>query len=118
MEMYKSYLKERSDIELVTSEHGFATYETFFSETGLDCYIQDIYVVPEARRGRAASRLADKITIIAIELGCDRLLGSVDLKASNPTQSIKVLLRYGFEVFKSETDFIWFKKNIGDLNGK
>ena len=116
MDMYRQYLKERTDTELVTSDQGFATYTTTFSDGGyFDCYIEDIYVIPEARRGRAASRLADKIMLIAKQQGCDRLLGSVDLNAANPTTNIKVLLGYGFEVFKSEENFIWFKKTIQEI---
>lgn len=113
MKMYKQYLKERTNTEMVVSDQGFATYTITYSDEGtIDCYIEDIYVIPEARRGRAASRLADKIKQKAEDMKCSRLLGSVVPSANNSTISLKALIGYGFELMKSEENIIWFKIDL------
>ena len=111
--MYKQYLKERTNTHVVESDQGFATYTASFSEDGsFDCYIEDIYVIPEARQGKEASRLADQIKHRAKELRCDRLIGSVVPSANNSTTSLKALVGYGFELLKSEDNIIWFKIDL------
>lgn len=108
MNLYKQYLKERTNTDIVESEFGFATYTI----TNKDCYIEDIYIVKEKRKSYEASKLASKIQKIAIASNCTRLLGSVDLKANSPTTSMKALLGFGFKVLSSTENFIWFIINL------
>ena len=44
--------------------------------------------------------------------GCKILTGSVSPKAKGSTASIKILMAYGFEVFESNENQIYFKKDI------
>lgn len=109
MEMFAEYLKERENKECLYSDKGFATY-LFDKQT---CYIESIYVRPEFRKSGEASRLADKITEIAVERGCNLLMGSVCPSTNGSTASLKVLLAYGFGLVSSSGNFIILSKEIG-----
>lgn len=108
MNLWKDYLKEREGLEVLEKEHGFATYifRTF------DCYIQDIYVVPEKRNSKFASHLADEVCQIAKEKGFKTLTGSVDLRASSYATSEKVLKGYGMRFYKKEGYITYYYKEI------
>lgn len=110
MSLYGEYVKEYAGREILETENGFATYSFF---DGGICYIVDIYVVPEKRNSKIASEMAHEIEGIAREKGCSVLLGSVDVNSKNPTQSMKVLLAYGFEFDSLSGSLIYFKKFIG-----
>lgn len=108
MEMYKAYLEEREKKKFVEVEHGFATYQ-FIDKW---CYICDIYVVPEHRQTKVASRLADKVAEIAIENGYDWLMGSVDVRAPGSSVSLLSQLRYGFKLLHNDGQMIYLDKFI------
>lgn len=110
MSLFGEYIKERLNKSIIENEHGFATY--YFVQDF--CYIEDIYVVPSMRETNIAKTMADEISKEAISKGYKFLYGSVSTLAANPTQSVKVLLSYGFDVCKAETDAIWFKKVLGE----
>jgi|CXWK01.1.fsa_nt_gi predicted GNAT family acetyltransferase len=108
MSHFANYIKERQNKEIIEDENGFATY--YFA--GPDCYIEDIYVVPEKRKSGVAAKYADKISKIAQEKNCLNLIGSVKPTANGSTASLKVLLAYGFKLYSANEDFIWFKKKL------
>jgi len=109
MKMFAEYIKERENKECIFSDKGFATF-LFENKT---CYIESIYVKQEHRKSGEASRLADKITEIAVEKGCNLLMGSVSPMANGSTASLKVLLAYGFNLVSSTNNFIILSKEIG-----
>ena len=106
--MYKAYMQEREQVEILEHPMGFATYKNLEGAT----YICDIYVKPDHRKDGVASFLADKITNIAKERGHTALIGSVSPAAVNATASLKVLLAYGFELMSSTPELVYFKKRI------
>lgn len=112
--MFDQYIKEREGFDMRIrfnaegKEVGFAIYKFF----GDECYIKDIYVVPEERKNHIASKLADDISEIARIHGCKMLSGSVSLIAGNPTVSTKVLFGYGMEIVYCKGDLLWFKKSL------
>lgn len=106
--LYARYIHEREEMGCVEAEHGFATYRVNLAQ----CYIRDIYVEPAYRKTGLASELADKITEIAKSRGCSYLTGSVAPEATGSTESLKVLLAYGFKLYKIDTNLIWFIKEI------
>lgn len=109
MKMYMGYIKERENKECIEFPSlGFITYKFFGSE----CYIADIYVVPQARRSSAARRMADKVADIARDRGCTILTGSVCPTANGSKTSMEVLRRYGMEVARAEHDIIYFSKRL------
>lgn len=109
MEMLKKYLEELNNGRgVVYNDRGFATFEI----TGDECYIVDIYIEPEYRTAKEASKLADEVVEIALERGCSILTGSVVPSAHNSTISLKVLLGYGFELHGASDNFITFAKEL------
>lgn len=106
--LYAQYMKERVDCYIEENEKGFASYK-FFDDA---CYIEDIFVLPEFRKTNVASEIADNITKVAKEKGCNWLLGSVVPSSNGSTTSMKVLLAYGFQLLSAKENFIWFRKRL------
>lgn len=109
MSLYAQYIKENRNDECIESDKGFCTYRYLNAD---QVYIVDIYVLPEHRKSKEASNLADLVTIEAKSKGCKVLLGSVVPSAKNSTASLKVLLGYGMSLDSASNDFIVFKKDI------
>lgn len=110
MSHYADYVKERENFQTLETRQGFATYII----EGSCCYIRDIYVVPEARKSRVGSLLADCIAEIAKKEGCTMLVGSVCPATNNATNSLKALLAYGFQLASVDyqKNLIMFSKGI------
>ena len=112
MSMYASYVRERMGDEIVETEQGFATYR-YLKDGGVDAvYIIDIYVRTDFRKNNVASNLADHIVESAKHKGCKRLIGTINPSAKNSTDSLRVLLGYGMELYWCSQDIITFKKEI------
>lgn len=109
--MYAAYLKEREDIETVTSEHGFATFNVM--EDG-SFYIVDIYVKPEQRRSGAATELEAQIIAKAKKAGAKRVVGSVCLSVKDVTRSMQTLLGSGYRFTTADytREMLYFEKEI------
>lgn len=105
---YGLYIKERENRCIYEDRKGFATY----SINDKSCYIQDIFVKKEFRQENVASEYADKITEIARNNGCTFLIGSVCPTTSGSTESLKVLLGYGFKLDHAVNNMIYFRKEI------
>jgi GNAT superfamily N-acetyltransferase len=109
MSLYADYILERENKLIVEDHRGFAVY-SFVSED--QCYIQDIYVHPTYREYGIASSFANQIAQMAKERGCTKLLGSVCPEAKNSTESMQVLLAYGFKLASCKDNFILFIKEL------
>lgn len=107
---FGKYIYERQNKSIIEDENGFATYYM----TNGSCYIEDIYVVPEKRKEKIASTYADKIAEEAKQKGMKVLVGTVKPSAIGSTESLKVLLAYGFRLESSVQDFIFFTKSLED----
>jgi len=106
--LYGQYIKERLNKDIIETENGFATYY-FLNDS---CYIENIYVTEDARKSKEATRLADQIAEIAKEKGFKKLCGSVVPSAKGSTESLKVLLAYGFKLDSSVNNFILMVKEL------
>lgn len=109
MSLYSDYLTERTNKSVIETDSGFITYSFTDENT---CYIEDIYIRPDFRKTREASKLADQVAEIAKSKGCTKLLGSVIPSTKNSTTSLKVLLGYDMKLLSSVNDFILFSKDI------
>lgn len=112
MSLYGDYLHERLGKFTVERDDGFAvfSYVTWSNEPAV--YIEEIYVVPEARQKNVASAMADEIVAMAHEAGIKKMIGSVCPSANGATRSLKVLLGYGFELAAIHNNLIMFLKDI------
>lgn len=112
MNKYAKYIKELKNFEMYEDEDGFVLYGYMDSGADKYCYIEDIYVVPEKRKSKIASRYADKVTNIAKEKGYKKLLGSIVPSLPDSHYRMLVLLGYGFKLHSAQDDFIYFCKEI------
>lgn len=110
--VYAKYLKEREDKDIIESEKGFATYKIF--DNG-ECYLQDIYVIPDERKSGLATEMTDKVVEIAKERKCNLLLGSVCTNDKYATRNMKVFLAYGMEIYNNVGTMIFLKKDISGV---
>jgi hypothetical protein len=108
IDMYAAYLEELGAKHLYRNDKGFALYS--FIEG--NCYIEEIFILPEHRGAKEFAVLCDGITSIAKEKGCKKLLGSVVPTINNSTRSVKMLLSYGAKLESSSNNFIVFSKEI------
>lgn len=108
MSLYGDYIKERENRHIVESEDGFMTY-TWLEDA---CYIVDMYVRPQARKSGLAIRMADVIACKAKERGINMLLGSVDPSTNHATESMRLLIKYGFELGWVKENLIFLRKEI------
>jgi ribosomal protein S18 acetylase RimI-like enzyme len=112
MSLYGNFLRETEEIDIVETDQGYATYKIFPDAS--ECYIIDIYVLPQYRRTKVASELANEVARKAKLKGCKFLTGTVIPTNNKSTESMKTLLGYGFSLMKSEVNKVWFVKELGD----
>lgn len=108
--MYKHYLKEREDADILETETGFVIYKTLPQDKAV--YIQDIYVHPEHRKHGVATELANIVCRKAKSEGLTKCYGSIDPVAKNSTASMWVLLAYGMQLSHLHNNLIYMVKSI------
>jgi hypothetical protein len=109
MSLYAQYAKELLNRSVIETDEGFITYQYPDNNT---VYIENLYIIPTARKSYAASSLANRVSEEAKAKGCNKMLGSVVPSANNSTDSVKVLLAYGFKLDSATNDFILFSKSL------
>lgn len=92
--MWYEYLMERHGWETMLFEHGFIVYEI----NGENCFIQEIYVKPEARRNSVGTHMADQVEEIAKERGCKKIWGTVVLGTYGANEAMMAHLNWGLKL--------------------
>ena len=108
MSLFADYIKERLGKQVLEDDHGFVTY--FFESDYV--YVEDVYTRPESRREGKLYKMVDQVAEIAKEKGVHKMLGSVVPSANSSTESLHVLLDYGFKLYSSDKNIIYFMKEI------
>jgi hypothetical protein len=106
--MYKDYLKERENAELVEFPHGFVVLKIFPESI----YLQDMYVVPEKRMTGQAWSMLKHIEQVAIAAGKLKLVTSCSPPANGSTISLKAILAGGFQLESCDKDMIYLTKDL------
>jgi GNAT superfamily N-acetyltransferase len=106
--LYGQYIKEQNNKEIIEDERGFATY--FFTPDG--CLVEDIFVVKEYRSKGVAKEMLDKISIIAKENGCKKMIGTVVPTCKGSTHSLQAALSYGFKLDSCRQNLICYIKEL------
>lgn len=110
MSLYANYIKEREDKEIIENDCGFITYKIFRDQK--ECMICDLYVLPEYRKNKIASEMANTVSNIAKNNDCNCLTAQVDTLALNCTDSLKVILAYGFKILSCNSRTITLVKEL------
>lgn len=108
MTLYAQYILEREGKEIIETDKGFATY----SFNNGECYLQDIYVVPEFRKMGIMRQITEQVINKAKEKGCTYILGSVAVNAKNSSHSLRTLLNYDYKLYVVNSSMIFLKKDI------
>lgn len=107
--LYAQYIKEHSGDLIIEDERGFITYRFLDAK---QCYIVDLFILPEFRKQGAASALADRVADDAKIKGRKELVGSVVPGLKHSTTSLKILLAYGMELDSCSANIIIMKKGL------
>jgi len=102
------YLSEKEGKEtLEIPNEGFVTYKV----VGDVCHICVIYVKPDKRNARIARDLM-KAVLQKCQHRCKAITAACFTKQNNTTNTLKILLAYGFEVVGVEDQDILLYKDI------
>ena len=113
LDLFAAYLMERRGMSLLATAEGFITYQ--FPVSGPmagACYIQDIYISPEARRGGAGYELGARVAALARAKGIRLLYGSSQPSTGGSTTALRMMLAVGFEVIAAHEDMLILKKEL------
>lgn len=110
MDLFKAYIQERERAQLLKHEHGFAIYR----DEGAYIYLQDVFVLPTHRQQGIASSLAAEVFELAKKSKKSALITSVDTATVGATQSATAILKFGFQILKTDGSMIWFQIPIED----
>lgn len=115
--MYKDYLWEREQAEIVEFESGFMVLKVLPDML----YIQDIYVKPDFRKKGVGKMMLMHAEEVAREIGKTMILGTCCPIAAGSTTSMKSMLATGFELKSCDTNLIYLVKKLEpiqeNLNG-
>lgn len=107
--LYAKYLVERTNDLIIECEQGFATYRYLNKD---QVYVIDIFILPEFRKQKYASTLANFICEEARAKGCTEMIGSVVPSCKGGNESLLTLIGYGMELSGASDNLIVFKKRI------
>lgn len=95
--LYARYVDEKYGLDTFETDFGFITYKC----TDTVCHVETLYVVPEARRQGAGTRLMDLVRRELPDsvrfLSCE-----IDTGARDGEKSFLAVQSYGFEVLKTQ----------------
>ncbi len=63
--MYFQYIKELKGFDSIKTDKGFITYGFMPVDGQPGCYIEELFVLPEFRETKEASKMADQVAEIA-----------------------------------------------------
>jgi hypothetical protein len=109
MKLLEEYYKERMNAELIYTDYGFISYRMVHPF----CQILELHITPSERKKGRASELADRVTRLAEMEECTHLWAQVQKEALNASESLEVILRYGFKYADSDNSRIILIKEIG-----
>ena len=101
MELYKQYLKEREDIDLIYTDECFITYKVYEDNTAA---IIDIYSSPEVRGKQVMKALVEKLIAELSVKGIDTVFGFTDERTNGWQRSEELMYKFGFKYCGKDPD--------------
>lgn len=95
MELYKQYLKERDEVELVHNDNCFITYKLY--EEDKSAAIIDIYSRPEVRGQQVMKKFVEDLIEEFKKKNIETVYGFTDERTNGWKRSHKLMLKFGFE---------------------
>lgn len=107
MSLWAKYVKERDGRETIENENGFIV----FLFKGEECYLEDIYVLPEKRLSGIGSSLFAMAEERARQQGCKFLSSQIIPSEAQATGSMAAHLAKGFRIYAAQNNrIIMFKE--------
>ena len=111
MDLYREYLKEKNNIELLVHEFGFLSYSLLPE----GAFLEDLFVIPKKRRQGVYKNLIAQFIKIARLKGYKRLIGRVGFECNQTANdTLKASLNFGWKVCKLTPEEVWIALDIGE----
>lgn len=102
MELYKKYLKEREDIDLIYTDDCFITYKVYDDNTAA---IIDIYSEPEIRGRQVMKSMVEQLIRDFKSKDVKIVFGFTDERTEGWERSEQLMIKFGFKYHgKREND--------------
>lgn len=108
MSLFGDYILETRGKNILENDGGFATYS--FHEN--ECYIEDVYIVPEERNNGHLLEMLEEMKVIARAHECKSLITTINCLFKNPTRALRSCLGCGFKIDKSLNDIIILRMEL------
>jgi GNAT superfamily N-acetyltransferase len=108
MSHYADYIRERRGWSTLEDSAGFLVYHL----EGECCFVHEFYVMAEARHHGGARKLWDAVQQIAKRAGAKEMLCTVDLRALNSADALRVILSQGFKAVAAREDVLTLSRGI------
>lgn len=109
MSLWGQYIQERLGHLIIEDDFGFISYQFLDGDA---CFIEDMFVIPEMRQKGRGSALCMQLENVCKSAKIKSLRCSVWPEARNATESMKVILAYGFCLSHITDDLIYFSKEL------
>lgn len=111
MEMYRLYIKERENLDMIETEKGFIVYRI---EKNLNCLISDYFVKKEFRQDGHGIFLANQVFQICKDAGVKTVFCTTDDRAAGVEVSKIAIERFGFEIVSQSGPKITYKMEVSE----
>jgi ribosomal protein S18 acetylase RimI-like enzyme len=108
MQLYRAYLKERENAELIERSWGWCSYRVEADHV----YLIDIYVLPQYRQHGKGTELLAAVENVARECGRPAVLGSIATNVQGADKMYNIMHGLGFKIHSSDKDIIYMIKEI------
>lgn len=111
MEMFKEYLKERENKEVIENEYGFLVYKIFDKE----CFLADFYIKPAFRKTFVVGDFVSQLEVIAKDNGCECITAQIQIADKGHKVTLSAAFKLGFNIVSSNNNAIIIMKEV--VNG-
>lgn len=108
--LYAKLIAERANGKVIEDEFGFLTYRC----DGSECFLIDIYVVPEKRSSGHGRSLIDRLVEAAKDSGAFIISSNVYLSDPGATNTLLAAIMVGFRVASANAGVLFLTKEVGD----
>lgn len=111
MELYKKYIKERLNADIIYDDCGFLQYQI---EKDI-CFINELYIDPKHRNQKKALEMVNLLVDILYALDVPKIksiIATVFINTNGYERALYSALKYGFKICKLENNCIYLQKEL------
>lgn len=110
MSLFADYKNEREGKTVIETESVLCIYS--IDRNASIFYVEDIYVDPKFRKSGVAKATMDHLAEIAKKEGFKYFMGSVAPSTNGSTNSLRLMLEYGFKLKVAKENIIYLQKEL------